>query len=90
MGAVWAEIRAGGLRFRMLTTVEGVAMPSHPLEQSREATILETVLVLRRYRGSVPYQKTHCSTAQSVEYVCIMSEFYATYTQTEGGDGAEA
>lgn len=23
MGTVWAEIRAGGLRFRMLTTVEG-------------------------------------------------------------------
>lgn len=23
LGAVWAEIRAGGLRFRMLTTVEG-------------------------------------------------------------------
>lgn len=55
MGAVWAEIRAGGLRFRMLTTVEGVAMSSHLLEQSKEATILETVLVLRRYRRSVPY-----------------------------------
>lgn len=57
MGAVWAEIRAGGLRFRMLTTVEGVAMSSHLLEQSKEATILEAVLVLRRYRRSVPYLK---------------------------------
>lgn len=25
MGAVWAEIQAGGLRFRILTTVEGVS-----------------------------------------------------------------
>lgn len=94
MGAVWAEIRAGGLRFWMLTTVEGVAMSSHLLEQSKEATILETVLVLRRHRKSVPYLTRknalqYCAT-RTVSRYYVSSGFYTTYTQTEGGDKAEA
>lgn len=47
MGAVWAEIQAGGLRFRILTTVEGVSNQAgtRPGQGARDSDLVDGVSV---------------------------------------------